>query len=294
MAGLTRKSVKRPSDLLSATMLGLWIGIVVLTILSMPLLGIGAIVVPIISIPLWLGLGLAIAWARGQWNPRRAPMRARRLPTPSGQVQYEADDMSTVVERLSQVNDRKSFVAFLEALFADRMDAIAKEREQPRELFDPPHNEWENDTIEEFLAAGLRSIRAAPKLPVPITAWRECAVLLYLGKVSAPEERCRQQATARRMREPRNEVIMRMDEGTARLLYDVITLVGEHHAAGAPIPRLPRDDDHRLTALYDELGGQLGISRVAERMRRIRDQSGSSRAAGQQDDPPAEPNAPGV
>jgi hypothetical protein len=64
------------------------------------------------------------------------------------------------------------------------------------------------------------------------------------------------------------QIVLSMDRATARDLYDELYAVGEHWAAGAEIPYPPSDVMNRLIAVFNDLGHELGIPTMAERMRR--------------------------
>ena len=95
--------------------------------------------------------------------------------------------MEDPADLLEQVVDRESFLAFVRALIADRVDEVEKERVQPSSSWDPGANGWENDTIEQYLFAALRWAEATHMgetqgLPAG-PSWRAFAAFLYCGKI---------------------------------------------------------------------------------------------------------------
>jgi hypothetical protein len=68
------------------------------------------------------------------------------------------------------------------------------------------------------------------------------------------------------------EVVLRLDEASARDLLDTIYAVGEHVAAGAPIQQDPPDVVRRMAAVQRELEGQLGIESIGAAMQRAMDE----------------------
>lgn len=90
---------------------------------------------------------------------------------------------------LDAVKDQSSFLAFVDALAADRRDEVEKEALTPSNPYGPGQNGWENDTIESFLSAAVawaRDMRNTgdsradwfPETP----SWQAFARFLYLGK----------------------------------------------------------------------------------------------------------------
>ncbi|MFF4835668.1 hypothetical protein [Streptomyces sp. NPDC001315] len=55
-----------------------------------------------------------------------------------------------------------------------------------------------------------------------------------------------------------DDVVLRLDRASAEDLYEVLWLVGEHHAAGAPIPPMPWEANERLGRVISTLGDFLG------------------------------------
>lgn len=59
-----------------------------------------------------------------------------------------------------------------------------------------------------------------------------------------------------------DDLVLRLDRVSAEDLYEVLRLLGEHIAAGAPIPELPAEADERLGRVFRFLGDSLGKGRV--------------------------------
>ena len=71
---------------------GMLLGIVLLTVGSLPFLGIGSIVVPIILVPLWVACLLLLAYRTGRWSPSRGLIRSpTNAPIASGQGQEQRE-----------------------------------------------------------------------------------------------------------------------------------------------------------------------------------------------------------
>jgi hypothetical protein len=87
-------------------------------------------------------------------------------------------------ELLKKVQDRESFIAFVEALAAEREDAQRIERENPqRYMVDGAHN-WKNAEIGAFLYAALDYFVESPyRQPDDAPSWRMFAEFLYCGKI---------------------------------------------------------------------------------------------------------------
>ena len=88
-------------------------------------------------------------------------------------------------ERLDVVVDRNSFLAFVKALVADRLDVVAKEKENPSSPWGAGANSWEHGTIEGYLDAAVAwmedSQGTAWELPAE-PSWKSFATFLYRGK----------------------------------------------------------------------------------------------------------------
>jgi hypothetical protein len=88
---------------------------------------------------------------------------------------------------LESVTDEASFIAFVKALLADRLDEVAKETSTPSSPYGPGANGWENGTIEQFLDgavswAEVTNIGLTQGLE-PSNPWRRFAAFLYCGKI---------------------------------------------------------------------------------------------------------------
>ncbi|MGR9054064.1 MAG: DUF7660 family protein [Gammaproteobacteria bacterium] len=89
--------------------------------------------------------------------------------------------MSPLYRKLEAVKDENSFLAFVEALAAERADADTSPI-----TVDGFQGEWANNTITAFLTAGLRwaddsdfSLRPGPKSNNP---WHLAALFLWAGR----------------------------------------------------------------------------------------------------------------
>jgi hypothetical protein len=87
-------------------------------------------------------------------------------------------------ELLRKVQDRESFIAFVEALAAERDDAQRIERENPQTyMVDGAHN-WKNADIASFLYAALDYFDDKPfHKPEREPSWKMFAEFLYCGKI---------------------------------------------------------------------------------------------------------------
>ena len=87
-------------------------------------------------------------------------------------------------ELLRRVHDRESFVAFVNALAAEREDAERIERENPQSyMVDGAHN-WKNADIASFLYAALDYFEEKPfHKPEGQPSWKMFAEFLYCGKI---------------------------------------------------------------------------------------------------------------
>jgi hypothetical protein len=87
-------------------------------------------------------------------------------------------------ELLDKVNGRDSFIAFVEALAAEREDAQRVEGENPqRYMVDGAHN-WKNADIASFLYAALGYFEERPFQPAESEPnWKMFAEFLYCGKI---------------------------------------------------------------------------------------------------------------
>lgn len=96
-------------------------------------------------------------------------------------------DSDELVELCDQVIDETTFLRFLAALAADRLDEVRREKDTPSSPWGPGANGWENATIEAFLesaaAWGRSSSDGLQFYSVPDNPWRRCADILYMGKL---------------------------------------------------------------------------------------------------------------
>lgn len=83
------------------------------------------------------------------------------------------------------VNDRESFIQFVEWLIEDRQEADDLERSDPERYKWGNANGWQNSSISSFLESavagvdGQREWASEDKGP----SWKDLAVFLYLGKI---------------------------------------------------------------------------------------------------------------
>lgn len=82
---------------------------------------------------------------------------------------------------LEHVKDRASFLAFIDALIADRRNSAAQERVNPSSPYSPDAGGWENSTIESFFGAALAWASDIDQMPEE-PSWQAFATFLYLGK----------------------------------------------------------------------------------------------------------------
>lgn len=79
-----------------------------------------------------------------------------------------------LIDRVTQVSDQSSFIAFVRALQADRANPVTRD-------------EWQNDTIEDYLEAAAAWAEAAPmqlhSSSDTASIWRAFAQFLYCGKI---------------------------------------------------------------------------------------------------------------
>ena len=92
-----------------------------------------------------------------------------------------------LIALLENVDDEKTFLEFVEALSADKLDEVKKEEENPSSPYSPGVNGWETDVIEDFLDSAVRWANATqngtPHYEVPSNPWMRCAEILYAGKI---------------------------------------------------------------------------------------------------------------
>jgi hypothetical protein len=90
----------------------------------------------------------------------------------------------TPEDRLDQVTDKQSFIAFVKALAEERQKADVEEKANPRAyMFDGAYN-WQNSDIASFLQAALCYFEDRPfHKPEEQPSWRMFAEFLYFGKI---------------------------------------------------------------------------------------------------------------
>ncbi len=90
-------------------------------------------------------------------------------------------------EYLEHVVDYDSFVAFVHALRADRQAEERQEQGGQVQRFPSTCSEWQNDTISDFLEAGLAYLEDTVRTTRPAndgkTPWRIVAEFLYAGNI---------------------------------------------------------------------------------------------------------------
>jgi len=88
---------------------------------------------------------------------------------------------------LELVEDERSFLAFVEALYEDRRLDAEAERSSPSSPYGPTGRGWENVTVESFLQAAhawaIDSKFGATQGLGTASPWRKFAVFLYCGKI---------------------------------------------------------------------------------------------------------------
>ncbi len=82
---------------------------------------------------------------------------------------------------LDQVQDRDSFLTFVDALRRDLEDAQVKEQANPSQQYDPGWNDWENISLAGFLETAVAWARDKPMPEEP--AWQGFAHFLHAGKI---------------------------------------------------------------------------------------------------------------
>ena len=87
--------------------------------------------------------------------------------------------------KLAAVCDEETFVAFISALAADRVEEVKRELANPSSPYGPGALGWQNVSIEGFLesaAAWAEDWRESPRYVRAENPWRRCAEILYAGK----------------------------------------------------------------------------------------------------------------
>jgi hypothetical protein len=96
---------------------------------------------------------------------------------------------SDLIKLLDEVHDEKSFLKFVDALIADRIDEIEKEKIKPSSPYGAGPNGWENVSTERYLEAATawaRSMnfgRARHDGKFNDNCWNQFAHFLYAGKI---------------------------------------------------------------------------------------------------------------
>jgi hypothetical protein len=89
--------------------------------------------------------------------------------------------MVSTDELAAGVNSRETFLAFVEALAAERKQDAAQEAASPSGPYRPTASGWENVTIHNFLEAAVACARDGRVLAEQPT-WRDLAAFLLGGK----------------------------------------------------------------------------------------------------------------
>jgi hypothetical protein len=87
----------------------------------------------------------------------------------------------TLNEILNNVNSKRSFLYFVQALKEDKMNEEAKEKTNPSSPFSAGANGWENGDIITFLDA-IESYGEDSKHIEEEPNWKSFALLLFAGK----------------------------------------------------------------------------------------------------------------
>ena len=87
-------------------------------------------------------------------------------------------------EMLDTVNDRESFIAFVQAMAAEREEAERMERAEPVAYQLGGALGWQNGDISTFLDAALFSFEPGPNhQPEATPSWKMFAEFLFFGKI---------------------------------------------------------------------------------------------------------------
>ncbi len=89
--------------------------------------------------------------------------------------------MARVEELAASVDSRDSFLAFVEALAAERRQDAVVESARPSSAYGPTAAGWENVSLHDFLEAAVACARDGNRLPAQPT-WRDMALFLLGGK----------------------------------------------------------------------------------------------------------------
>lgn len=86
-----------------------------------------------------------------------------------------------------EVHNEETFIRFLEALAADRIDEEEKEKTDSGNPYGQGHNGWEHGTIGHYLDASAAwansSINGLPLMPKEKNPWKRMAQILHAGKI---------------------------------------------------------------------------------------------------------------
>ena len=80
------------------------------------------------------------------------------------------------------VNDKETFLAFVEKLRRDRESSVKAEKEKPSDSYGPRALGWENLTIKDFLEAATRWAKDTADMFPEQPDWRAFAYFLLAGK----------------------------------------------------------------------------------------------------------------
>lgn len=87
-------------------------------------------------------------------------------------------------EKLEVVEDRETFLKFVDALIEDRRTASYFEKRRPTD-YQLSSDDWQSVTIEDYLETAARWLednKSSDEKPNEIT-WKKMAVFLYCGKI---------------------------------------------------------------------------------------------------------------
>ena len=93
--------------------------------------------------------------------------------------------MAELHELLEEVEDKASFLRFVHALIADRIDEAEKEKKKPGSSYGAGANGWENGTIESYLEASVACAEdhGNKNLLTEKASYKSFANFLYAGKI---------------------------------------------------------------------------------------------------------------
>jgi hypothetical protein len=102
--------------------------------------------------------------------------------TDKTEEQDESEIEQKTHELMDAVQDRTSFLAFVDALAHERSVSAIQEMHEPSSPYGPQAFGWENITIEDFLAAAVACEEDNPD-PSEAPSWQWFADFLYGGKI---------------------------------------------------------------------------------------------------------------